>query len=313
MAQYNRQAAFDEAQATWNVPCRDGTISRIGAAPLSVEHERTRMGLGSDWKAKFIWNFQGELEAACFVRGSEPPKMFQPWAGLGDCAHFMSKCLQAGGLKARTDFVPTLESYLRGLTFTKTLAVKASAERCERIIKTQIGGGPLFKKGDVVLYYDPTGKKIAGYGPIYHHSALYVGYTVGAGGALQGTISCHTRSRFLEPWLIFGATDTDQYTLIHFGEDDPVDPALAAALQGMWEVKWRGQTFYYLFEKNGKVSWGSTPRHAEGTGYWFAAAPSKHVICWTKTGTVEKFTLTSATDQTGEWNDGDTLTAKKKP
>jgi hypothetical protein len=323
MARYDREAARKEAQTHWNIPCRDGLISRIGAPPLNVEQERKRLGLGSDWHAQFFWNFSSggtvELEAACFVRGSDPPVMFQGWAGLGDCAHFMSKCLQAGGLKdASTDFVPALEVYLRGLSITKTLAEKVSAERGERIIKTNISGGPLFKKGDVILYYDPTGTKIQGYGPIYHHSALYVGY-VSNGGNLEGSVSCHTRSRFLEPWLIFGANDTDLYTLIHFSEDDPVDASLTSMLEGWWQVTWRGNTYFYNYQRNGRVSYGSRKPAStsqkllspEGTGYWFYAGGRSHVICWTKSGSVEEFTLTSSGNQSGKWNNLDTLSATK--
>jgi hypothetical protein len=55
------------------------------------------------------------------------------------------------------------------------------------------------------------------------------------------------------------------------------------------------------------------PLHAPGAeGYWFDQGGRNYVICWTPTGSVEKFTLDAAgTSASGRWNDAENLAAVK--
>jgi hypothetical protein len=84
--------------------------------------------------------------------------MFQGWDGLGDCAHFLSSCLTAGGIRdLRTDWVPFVNSFLRNLSFSKTVGSEIPADRAKRIVDKGV-----MKKGDVILYIAPPGGELGG-------------------------------------------------------------------------------------------------------------------------------------------------------
>ena len=61
---------------------------------------------------------------------------------------------------------------------------------------------------------------------------------------------------------------------------------------GWWQVVWRGNTYYYFFEKSGNVAYTKhKPANlthplvaADGRGYWFRL-PHHVGMCWTETGT----------------------------
>jgi hypothetical protein len=130
-------------------------------------------------------------------------------------------------------------------------------------------------------------------------------------------ISCHTRSRFGEPWPL---GDSYHYTFIHFSQDDALPLTLGPALDGWWKVTWRHTDYYYLYDRKGKVGYTKTkPLSAQqrtatfqGTGYWFEQGAGKHAICWTSTGSLEKFGPGAQTGaMQGIWNDGEPLAASK--
>jgi hypothetical protein len=298
---YKRDDAVGYAQAHWNIPCHDKQISRHGVPALDVEAEWKKLHLSghrSDWKAEFRQDTfnpntgKTETEVACFVRwqpaAPDDVAVFQGWAGLADCAHFMSCCLQKGTAAIpQTDGVPGLVKLLHGLPNTKTLAAKVSAEQAQRII--DLG---FMKKGDVICYFDYTGRELD-HKKDYIHSAMFVS---------SNTVSCHTKCRWDKPWRLDELDPHYTYTLIHFSDDDPAPPPpLTAALRGWWAVSRGGVAEYWYYEANGKVSYTThRPRHTshsilhpEGTGYWFhpqgldwlgSCFPTMHLICWTDRG-----------------------------
>ena len=77
---------------------------------------------------------------------------------------------------------------------------------------------------------------------------------------------------------------------------------MMGALEGWWEVTWRGTKYYYFYKRTGRVSYTQRrpantrqPLHAPvAEGYWFDQGGRNYVICWTPTGSVEKFTLDAA-------------------
>src|SRR5690348_8705755 len=131
---YRRNAALDYAEKHWNTACHDNRISLIGANAIDVPGKKREMGLGDEWIMRFI--VTGGSDKAAFVHTiTGEQKVFQPWEGLGDCAHFMSNTLTAGGIEGLvTDYVPFLNGFLRKLPFVKILASEAAGERAKRII-----------------------------------------------------------------------------------------------------------------------------------------------------------------------------------
>src|SRR5437867_1278703 len=112
---YSRDNAYTYAQQHWNTNCHDKVISVIGSPSINVDQKWTELRLSGrrqDWSVKWVVDPAGG-EAAAFVNGSDKV-IFQRWKGLGDCAHFMSRTLTAGGIEGLvTDFVPYLNSFLR--------------------------------------------------------------------------------------------------------------------------------------------------------------------------------------------------------
>ena len=161
---YSRNAAVDYAEKNWKTNCHDGVISIIGAPIISVEAKKREFGLTppSAWSVEWMRNFQHddghgrlvtEQEAAAFVGPGRSIVFLQGWAGLGDCAHFLTSCLTAGGVRdLKSDFVPYVNSFLRNLPFTKIVGDELSQDGTRRIIEKRI-----MKQGDVILYFAVPG------------------------------------------------------------------------------------------------------------------------------------------------------------
>jgi hypothetical protein len=121
-------------------------------------------------------------------------------------------------------------------------------------------------------------------------------------------------------WKKSATEDHPLVTLIHFGRDDP--PILPdSSMLGWWEVQWRGTTYYYYFEKSGRVGWTQQKpanlQHplsgAGGRGYWFQQ-PLRVGICWTETGSFETLAARPPLADThleGKWNGAEPLVADK--
>src|SRR5689334_1420936 len=114
---YSRTAALDYAEKHWNSTCHDGVISIIGSDSISVEQKWRELrlpGNRNDWVFEWVRDYPGDPrvapESAAFRnRADRSLTVFQFWSGLGDCAHFMSNTLTAGGIQGlKTDYVPYL-------------------------------------------------------------------------------------------------------------------------------------------------------------------------------------------------------------
>jgi hypothetical protein len=314
----------------WDVPCDDGVVESI---PYTQLLQTARQGLrrsGEDpaqWKPVFLRNYNDhdgtpQCAAGCtseelyLIRqtlyptlggvaydkdriGASDKVFLQGWKGLLDCAHYVSRCLSAGGVAMNTGYVPTLVSSLRNLRDTRTLGMHVAKAKAQNILNTGI-----MKTGDVIAY--------AHHDQHYYHSAVYMG---------SGQISCHTMSRspsFDGAWYIH---PTDYlYTLIHFTQGDTNPATLGSRLAGWWEVVWRGRSYFYYYEANGKVryttarpaSTSQTLHHGESNGYWFDQGSGQFVICWTSTGSVEQFRLDAGgTSQQGKWDGVEPLSGTK--
>ena len=97
-------------------------------------------------------------------------------------------------------------------------------------------------------------------------------------------------------------------TLIHFSYDDLL--LLNSPRLGWWSMEWRGQNYYYYFNKNGQVGYiKQRPKSTkqplaspEGVGFWFEKGTNL-AICWTATGSLEVFPLfPSGSRLVGTWN-----------
>jgi hypothetical protein len=121
---YDRAAAIDYARRFWNQPCDDG-VFWLTNAEVNVARKRHELGakVADGWEARFIPDGRG-AEQAVFQRtvGVGPPeiKVIQPWEGLADCAHYLSRCLTTGGLRIAFLSVPKLVKALQSRSDTKT-------------------------------------------------------------------------------------------------------------------------------------------------------------------------------------------------
>lgn len=291
----NRVAAIDYAKRFWNRPCDDG-VFWLSNDVVSVERKRKELKapVADKWEPFFVSDGKGR-EQAVFQRtvgGLVETKLIQPWEGLADCAHYLSKCLQAGGIKVNERGVPSLVNTLQARADTKTLAEKVTRDRGQKIVDTGI-----FKNGDMIGYFnvDPAGD----YGGArnYSHSTMYAGKLDAADA---GRVTCHTISRF--PGLSFVEDrwflhDGYTYTFIHFSSDDPIpNPAVATALSGWWKVEYAGRTEYYYIYKDGRARYTTrVPKSSgelhgpDGTAYWFPEL-NKVTFIWRKSGTLEVWT-----------------------
>jgi hypothetical protein len=209
-------------------------------------------------------------------RNAEVMSQNPPYNGLNDCAHFVTQSLAAGGIHVATTGVSVLFHKLHSVPDTKMLAKQVEAEVAEPIVESGI-----MHTGDVIIY---------SLGNEHHHSVVYMG---------NAKIAMHTWANHPDhptlhgDWKASATGDHPLVTLIHFGRDDAVIP-LHSPILGWWKVLTQGQTFYYHFERSGRVGYTSRkpakldhPIHApEGKGYWFLDH-HRLKICWTVTGGLE--------------------------
>jgi hypothetical protein len=229
--------------------------------------------------------------------------------GLVDCAHFISKCLSAGGIKVNHAGVPELVQTVRNLpdTMTRTLGLKVTRERGDRIMDSGI-----MRPGDLIAYWKP----IEFLGTIgYGHSAIYVGIDADTQqdpesllnqGPRQGRhrITCHTVSRFGtafydDSWYLQQGPG-HSYTLIHFVDPEDAIPTETANLLKDWlAVDHAGRTEYYRLHGNGNCE-KSTQAPKPGKparilpndhGYWFVRRDEVFTF-WPQLGQVDQFDLT---------------------
>ena len=299
---YQRNDAVDYARKFWNIPCDDGvfwlTDERIN---ISQKRRELKAPEADGWKAMFVKGDGPEPEKAVFRRtvgANVEEKIINGWAGLADCAHFLSRCLSAGGAKVDERGVSSLVNTLQDRSDTRTLCERVSRESAQRVIDTGI-----FKKGDMLGYFNVSPDGDFGGRKSYTHSTMYVGKIDAAG---VGGVTCHTVARFApwswvndSWWLHEGYT----YTLIHFTSDDPPpDSIKAAGLVGWWKIEYAGIAEYYFINKEGRASYVKKapkslkdPIHAPvGAANWFMDGAGKITFIWKSTGTVEVWTPIAA-------------------
>jgi hypothetical protein len=249
------------------------------------------------WEAVFVpeFNAGGTLagESAVFQKANGDEKLIHGWNGLADCAHFICKCLDAGGVKIHEMSVPVLVDKLRKRTDVKLLGIRLNREQAQRVLNTT-----MFRKGDVIAYFninpqgDYNGKKD------YTHSTLYLGQDESE----AGHIACHTvcrhkhRPKNDEWWLKDGYYE---YTLIHFTSGDAARKD-ADHLKGWWKITYFGKTEYYRLFKDGVARWTYTApkaatdqidKNSKRKGHWFQSHNQRLRLCWQSTGTVENWKL----------------------
>src|SRR5687768_4973124 len=107
-ATYSRERAYEYAKDHWNIPCHDNKIDRIGLGPLDVVKEKKKHFPVSElhkWTGEFRLGTLNpdtgniEVEVFGFKNTADGTyKVVHGWDGLGDCAHFVSKCFNHAGL-----------------------------------------------------------------------------------------------------------------------------------------------------------------------------------------------------------------------
>jgi hypothetical protein len=304
---FTRDKAVKFAEKHWNIPADDGIfyLSNQGVNIEQVRHHNVipindwkKAPAGEGWQPFFV-DDGNRGEKAVFQRvrnGKTEEILINPWAGLADCAHFLSRCLTAGGIKIAERGAPGMVSTLQGLSNTKTLCERATREVGQRVIDSGI-----FKPGDMIGYFniDPKGDyngKLQ-----YAHSGMYAGKI---GGTTDGGITCHTICRFpgkswVEDSWWLKPPGHYTYTLIHFSDDDPApNSGKTDGLVGWWQVDSSGTTAYYLIQRNGTAqstrrapAKGAQVIHGpEDAAYWFMALNGEITFIWRKAGNVEVWT-----------------------
>jgi len=304
---FNRNNAVKFADKHWNIPADDG-IFWLSNQGVVIEQVRQKNVIGTPfwqrapaadgWQPFFVDDGNGG-EKAVFRRvfnGKTEEILINPWEGIADCAHFLSRCLTAGGVKVEQRGVPGLVNALQARSNTKTLCERVPKEAGQRVIDTGI-----FKPGDMIGYFNVDPKGDYGGRREYAHSAMYVGKI---GGKTDGGITCHTICRFpgrswVEDSWWLKPPGHYTYTLIHFSDDDLApNPGKTDALAGWWRLDYSGKTEYYLIQKTGSAQYTKRAplkgerlvRAPEGSAYWFMAVSGEIAFMWRKTGTVEVWT-----------------------
>ncbi|HVZ89748.1 MAG TPA: hypothetical protein VHG72_22500 [Polyangia bacterium] len=291
---YDRDAAVAYAQRYWDRPCDDGIFWRTDYAVDVDKIRKTLSAPAKDgWEARFVPDGRG-AEHAVFrreIKGRLEEIEIQPWDGLADCAHFLSRCLTAGGFSIREISVPKLVKHLKERPDTKVLAERVSRERGQRIVDSGV-----LKRGDMLGYFNVSPEGDYGGRRQYSHSTMFVG-KIKTGDV--GRITCHTKSRFGGLSAFPDAWHLDDpsylYTLIHISRDDVAQPTIGrSGLHGWWRKDDPIARYYHL-AFDGRASLGVLPPrsafdspHAAAltSGYYFVDG-SRITFIWQHTGEVE--------------------------
>jgi len=302
---YDRAAALEFAEDFWNRPCKS---DNHGAA-LGLDSAR-------DVPLASLWD-QRKAPAASF----EPLFVFNPATGrddlvampkpgarakdgsalapvplvdgkkLEDCAHFLSRCLIAGGVAIKEQWsVPMLLIALResedarALPIAKTLAEKVPRAAAQRVIDAG-----LLHIGDMIGYFADGG---------FQHSAMFTGVRDGV-----GRVTCHTKSRFMgqtpagvsDAWHLDNAAFS--FTLMHIPYRHP--PARGDKMAGWWKVSSPLGTDYCYVRADGRAIRSAkepasakppvAPAAGDTRGYWFEAGEAVK-FCWRADGRVVTLT-----------------------
>ncbi len=304
---FNRKSAVDYADKYWNIPADDG-IFWLSNQGVQIDQVRQSNVIGNatwrkapvadGWQPFFVNDNVGGEKAVFrrLVAGKTEEILINSWDGIADCAHFLSRCLTAGGAKVGERGVASLMQTLQARSDTKTLCEQASTNAAQRVIDSGI-----FKPGDMIGYFNVDPKGDYDGAKRYTHSTMYVGKI---NGNKDGGITCHTICRFpgkswVEDSWWLKPPGHYSYTLIHFSDDDPVPNAIHVnKLAGWWQLDYAGRTAYYLIKKDGSATYTMmAPKVAQSSvnapqesAYWFMAPSGAITFVWRKTATVEQWT-----------------------
>jgi hypothetical protein len=327
-------ATVGHANNYWYRPCADGQVWTPNA-PVNVDRECRQRNLSpANWSARFL-NYERPgglaeglflipsaiastaiMKARGFLSRNYPEKYFlcswsdnkkdtsedqpPPFTGLNDCSHFVSECLQRGGVSTWALNAPDLVKGLRARTDTKTLCYQVEKDKARWIINSG-----LLTPGDVIAFSDANG---------FRHATLYLGGRM---------IAMHTASNHPDGNAYFVNTDQagpnnwessahaahPSVTLIHFAHRD-TDTRTVTWAHGWWKVTGGSGVFYYHFTPDGQSAWmtqaptnlTAPPDKPGGRGYWFVNSEKNVHITWRNSGTLEFFrpqpnqTMTGASD-----------------
>jgi hypothetical protein len=267
------------AEGLYIVPSSSASIGK-----LCSYNAQEKVNIVSDFPVRFfLCSFPDGLAEP----DSDPEKggLYPRYAGLDDCAHFLSECLHA----ERTDvpvinWAPALVAHLRNRHDTMTLADLVQPDNAQRIISSGV-----VKPGDAI-FFGTRSDNIK-----YHHSTLFVNDSDGG-----GLVSCHTWSNHPQLWkennhynwrIYVNSTTHTHITIIHFADHGELDNS-ASSMPGWWTIS-SIPAYYYFFEKSGRVLWFRQPQNIpaarpDNIGHWFENWDGIR-ICWRDTGTFEHF------------------------
>ncbi len=304
---YTRAKAVGFADTHWNTPADDGlfwlsneavVIEQVRKANVVPTSAWKKAPAAEGWQPVFVDDGKGG-EKAVFRRvvgGITEEILINPWEGIADCAHFLSRCLTAGGLNISERGVPSLVQTLKGLHNTKVLCEQVDKDGGQRVIDNG-----LLKPGDMIGYFNVDPKGDYGGARQYSHSGMFVGKI---NGSKDGAITCHTICRFpgrswVEDSWWLKPPGHYAYTFIHFTDDDPVpDRGKVDALAGWWQLEHLGKTEFYLVRRDGTAQYTlSKPKkgqlvapHAPNSAHWFMGSAGDVTFVWRKAGTIEVWT-----------------------
>ena len=177
----DRTKVMNYVKKHWFTPCDDDLLYSYVKGTVNVKNERHRLQQagklpGSGWIAVLLPELDADnhaiigKEKGCFIRanpngqeiiaGTKPEQLtgkfeivpFYQHAGehdgLVDCAHYVSRCLSAGGVRINQPGVPGLVQELRMKhADTRTIGLEVTLEQGNRIMHTGV-----MKPGDVIAY-----------------------------------------------------------------------------------------------------------------------------------------------------------------
>ncbi|MCL2385155.1 MAG: hypothetical protein FWC84_04930 [Alphaproteobacteria bacterium] len=328
-----RDDIINHADKHWNTPCADGLVG-LKNEHISIAAKRRELKAPEKdgWKAVFV-AFDSEhrtppqINAEKLVFRKEPidPKnptdpneiLIADWhgvevrggsGGINDCAHFLSECFSAGGVKVAAWSPHQLISALQDRRDTKTLCEKATHDQAQKVIDTGI-----FQRGDLIAYVFDQDLSDD------DHSAIFAGKFNDHGApdtADRGRITCHSICRFPgrswrpDHWDDPESADPHTFTLVHFAADDKIsDPSRAKALQGWWKLTAAAQPDkFYSISEDGRAQFSfKAPSSAKdrietlgvmAQAYWFMDNAGTITFFWKPSGDTEVWTASPGKDLT---------------
>jgi hypothetical protein len=205
---------------------------------------------------------------------------------------------------------------------------------------TTLGSSKYLGRFDLETYLPSIGKGHAWvkstpdarpkFGDICRHTKFHVGISLdfegdvwthvdgGQGGPSSGrdVIKRIRSQQSYDYTKLQGWVDIDLY----FGGSAQTALPVPDWLPGWWKVMWRGQAFYYYFDRNHQAKWtqvvpqkiSQPPAFASDTASLTIDSAQALTLRWNATGSVEKFNrVGTKSEMKGTWKDIEPLTAAR--